>query len=392
MKAVFAAAHEELTRIFTLRPAFSVMILATAIYALFYPQPYLNEALRDVPIALVDRDGTTSSRELARRIDATSDIAVAMVLPDLPSAERAVFARDVSGILLIPKDFERDLLHGRSSPLALYADASYFLIYQRVSGAATAVARAFGAEVETSRLINLGIDPALAMAASDPMPLTAEPLFNPQGGYATYVLPAAFVLLLQQTLLMGAGLLGTFSRVRSHEPLRLGDRLAYTTGRLLAYLALQAVILPVYLIGLPYLYGVPRLGPVLPILIFAVPFVLAVGSLGLLMASVFRNPLIVQLVCGAIGLPFFFLAGFAWPAEAIPEPIRFLALLVPSTSAIDGFVRLSQLGAGLSDVQTQFFVLWGLTFAYAGAVVLCIPKARETTSDEPAGRFHEQRS
>ncbi|MGE3872465.1 MAG: ABC transporter permease [Parvibaculaceae bacterium] len=378
MKAVFAAARQELARIFTLKPVFSVMILATAIYALFYPQPYLNEALRDVPVAVVDRDGTTSSRELARRIEATSDVAVAMILPDLPSAERAVHAREVSGILLIPKDFERDLLHGRSSPIALYADASYFLNYQRVSGAVTAVARAFGAEVEAARLIALGIDPALATAAGDPMPLTAVPLFNPQGGYATYVLPAAFVLLLQQTLLMGAGLLGTFSRAGG--PLYVGDRLASTAGRLLAYLALQAVILPVYLIGLPYLYGVPRLGPALPILIFAVPFVLAVGSLGLFMASVFRNPLIVQLVCGAIGLPFFFLAGFAWPAEAIPEPIRLLALLVPSTSAIDGFVRLSQLGATLSDVQSQFFVLWGLAFAYAGAAALNVPGTKNAAS------------
>ena len=41
------------------------------------------------------------------------------------------------------------------------------------------------------------------------MPLTAVPLFNPEGGYATYVFPAAFVLILQQTLLMGVGLLST---------------------------------------------------------------------------------------------------------------------------------------------------------------------------------------
>ena len=59
---------------------------AVAIYAVFYPQPYLNEALRNVPIAVVDRDGTQASRDLARRVDATPDVAVAMLLPDL--AER----------------------------------------------------------------------------------------------------------------------------------------------------------------------------------------------------------------------------------------------------------------------------------------------------------------
>src|SRR6202011_6252053 len=125
------------------------------------------EALRNVPIAIVDGDGTSTSRELARLIDATSDIAVTLVLPDVISAEREVFARKIFGILAIPKNFERDLLHGRASPIALYADASYFLLYQRVSGGVAAVARALGAEGGTTRLIGIGVDPALASAASD---------------------------------------------------------------------------------------------------------------------------------------------------------------------------------------------------------------------------------
>ena len=88
MKQVLAVFRDELRRIFALRPVFSVLIVGSAFYAVFYPQPYLNEALRNVPIAVVDADGTSASRELARRIDATSDIAVAMVLPDVVSAER----------------------------------------------------------------------------------------------------------------------------------------------------------------------------------------------------------------------------------------------------------------------------------------------------------------
>ncbi len=53
---------------------------------MFYPQPYLNEALRNVPIAIVDQDGTQSSRQLARLVDATPDVAVALVLPDVATA------------------------------------------------------------------------------------------------------------------------------------------------------------------------------------------------------------------------------------------------------------------------------------------------------------------
>src|SRR5712672_3160352 len=371
MKQVLTVFRDELRRIFVLRPVFSVLIVGSAFYAVFYPQPYLNEALRNVPIAIVDGDGTSASRELARRIDATSDVAVTMVLPDVVSAEREVFARKIFGILAIPKNFERDLLHGRASPIALYADASYFLLYQRVSGGVVAVARTLGAEVETVRLMGIGVDPAMAAAASDPMQLTAVALFNPEGGYATYVLPGAFILILHQILLIAVGLLGTLPGADPTEKATddpAPGAFATVAGKMLAYLLIEAVILPLYLIALPYLYGLPRLGGVIPILVFAVPFVLSISGLGLVVAAIFKNPLSVQLVLAAIGLPFFYLAGFAWPTEVIPPAVHVASLLVPSTSAINGFTRLAQLGAPLADVRSEFRILWGLAIFYGGVV------------------------
>lgn len=374
----------EFRRIFELRPAFLVLVGASFIYAWFYPQPYLNEALRDVPIAVVDQDLTSTSREFARRVDATPDVSVAMVLPDFVSAQREVFARNIYGILLIPKNFERDLLHGRASPVALYADASYFLIYQRVNGGVQAVARTLGAEVETAQLIEKRIDPGIAAAAPDPMPLTAVPLFNPQSGYATYVLPAAWVFILQQLLLIGVGLLGTLPGADGAFRRSAVGPVASVLGKLLAYLLLEAAILPFYLIVLPYFYGIPRLGSSAAILFFAVPFVLAVSALALVLASIFRSPLIVQLVMAAVGLPFFFLAGFAWPSEAMPQAIRAFALLVPSTSAIEGFVNLSQLGAPLAGVRSEYFILWALALGYGAlAVLLEMAKRRRVEARAP---------
>jgi ABC-2 type transport system permease protein len=132
---------------------------------------------------------------------------------------------------------------------------------------------------------------------------------------------------------------------------------------------LEAIVLPFYLIILPWLYGIPRLGSPATILFFALPFVLAVGGFGLVIAAIFRKPLAVQLAFAAIGLPFFFLAGFAWPPEAIPEAIQQAAVIVPSSSAIDGFVKLSQLGAPLFDARGDFLILWALAIIYGGIAV-----------------------
>jgi ABC-2 type transport system permease protein len=381
MKSALTICRIELGRVLTLKPAFSVLIVATLIYAALYPQPYRTEALRHVPIAVVDLDGTDSSRELARRVDASADVAVAAVLPDQASAEREVHARNLFGILVIPQYFERDLLHDRQSPVALYADASYFLIYQRISGGVTAVAKTMGAEVETARLIAARVDPRIAAAASDPMPLTAVPLFNPQGGYATYILPAAFILIMQQTLLIGVGLLGTYRNdaIRTGPAASIGP-IAVVTGKLLAYLILEAIIAPFYLIVIPYLYNIPRLGTPLSVFIFALPFVLAVSALGLVIAGLFRSPLTVQLVSAALGIPFLFLAGFSWPTEAMPPFLHAIATVLPSTSAINGIVAVSQLGAPLPYVRHAFLTLWILAAVYIVIAILLESRSRRHTT------------
>lgn len=382
MTGLLAVCRNELNRIVTLPPVFAVMILAVAIYAVLYPQPYLNEALRKSPVIVVDQDRTTTSRELIRRVDATPDVAVVSVEPSLPEARRHIFSREASGILVIPEGLERELLRGRASPVALYADASYFLIYQRIALGITAVTRTMGAETEIRRLIGMGVDRPLAAAAADPMPLTAIPLFNPQGGYASYLLPAAFVLILQQTLLIGIGLLGTLPGARPADETAFASPLATVAGKLLAYLALQAVTVPFLLVVLPWFYGIPRLGSLGSILLFALPFGLAVGSLGLVIAGLFRSALAVQLTMASIGMPFFFLSGFSWPLEAMPRFAQWLSLPIPSTAGIDGFVRLGQLGAGLSDLRWQMVTLWALAGIYTAMAVLL--ERRRATRAAPA--------
>ncbi|WSH68394.1 ABC transporter permease (plasmid) [Rhizobium ruizarguesonis] len=378
MTTILTVCRIELARIFSLKPAFAVLVVASLAYAVFYPQPYRTEALRDVPIAVVDLDGTDSSRELARRVDASADVAVGAVFPDQASATQDVFTRNLYGVLVIPPFFERDLLHHRQSPIALYVDASYFLIYQRLSGGVTSVARTMGAEVETARLVAAGVDPVLAAAAADPMPLTAVPLFNPQGGYATYILPAAFVLILQQTLLIGVGLLGTYRNDElSAEPAASAGPVSVVAGKLLAYLVLEIFIMSFYLIALPYLYNIPRLGAALSILIFALPFALAVSAMGLVLAHLFRDPLTVQLVSAALGIPFLFLAGFSWPTEAIPPFLHAVAILLPSTSAINGMVAVSQMGASIGDVRRPFLTLWALAVAYTAIAILLESRGRQ---------------
>ncbi len=374
MSDILTALRGELRGIFADRQVRLIVLAALVIYALVYPYPYRAELLRDVPVVLVDLDRSTSSADLARQVTASEAVALRHHAPDMIAATRLVQERRAYGVLLIPEGFERALLRGSQSPVALYADASYFLMYQRVMQGAAVPLRQMGAEVEMGRLIAEGTAPDVAFAQVSPAVQVEVPLFNPAAGYATYVLPAAFVLILQQTMLMGLALVAT-RRGQGH-----GHPVWRVLGRMGAWIALYAVLLPLYLIVLPALYGLPNLGNVTAVLMLGLPFVLATGLLAQCVAALFRRGEVVQVVLLAVGLPFFFLSGFAWPVEAIPAHLNWIAQIIPSTAAIDGLVRVSQMGATTPEIAHRLWHLWALFGAFATVAVSLEVLAHSSTN------------
>ena len=92
---------------------------------------------------------------------------------------------------------------------------------------------------------------------------------------------------------------------------------AIVFGKLLAYVLLQAVVLP-------FLFDHPSLSlwPAATWFVCRYSHVRAAlrarrERIGVVIAAIFRKPIAVQLAFAAVGLPIFFLAGFAWPHESI---------------------------------------------------------------------------
>jgi ABC-2 type transport system permease protein len=70
-------------------------------------------------------------------------------------------------------------------------------------------------------------------------------------------------------------------------------------------------------------------------------------------------------------LPLVFTAGFVWPLESIPETIQTFSQLAPSTSAIQGFLKLNQMGAELQQIGHHIALLVVLAIGYlSGALLL----------------------
>ena len=115
------------------------------------------------------------------------------------AAKVLVNSGQVQGLLVIPHDFQRDVLLGKSPTLAFGGDAAYFLVYGTIAEGIATAAGTLGAGVKVARMVSTGSDMALAAEHYTAIKLNAQPVFNPTMGYVNYVVPAVFVLILHQT-------------------------------------------------------------------------------------------------------------------------------------------------------------------------------------------------
>ena len=363
-RGIGGAFTAEWRRVLGMRAAFSLLFLAPLVYGVYYPQPYLNQILRKLPIAVVDNDLSDLSRQIVETLDASGALSVAVRARTLADARTAIDRGKAFAAVEIPAGTERDVLKGITAHIPVYADATYLFMFRST---ASGVAAAVGAL--TSELVSRGArsDGSLVkakLANSSPANVLLQPIFNPVGGYASYIVPAAFVLILQQTLLIGAAMLTGAALAKG------GGAFAGVFGRGIAHLTIYLPALALYLIVLPRIYGFSTLGHLPQLFALASVFLLATSFLGQAIGAWFTRPENATLLLLATSLPQFFTTGFAWPREAIPEAAIALGRIFPAHFAIDGLVRINQLGASIWEVAHDWLGLWCLALVYFALAVI----------------------
>jgi ABC-2 type transport system permease protein len=365
----------EWRRVLGMRGPFIILVIAPLIYGLLLPQPYLGQILRKIPIAVVDNDRSDVSRSIVQTLDASSAVSVAARANTLAEAHAVVDRGEAFAVVGIPSGTERDVLKGTTVHIPIYADATYLFVFRTTgNGIATAISTL------SSELSAAGarIDGSLAkasLASVSPADVLLQPIFNPVGGYASYIVPAAFVVILQQILMIGAAALTGLAVAQAR-----GSAFADVLGRGVAHLTIFLAPLALYFIVLPRIYGFSVLGNPLQLFAIASVFVFAASFLGQAVGAWFKRPETPTLIFLGTSLPQLFLAGFSWPREAIPKSVQAVGYLFPLDLAIDGIVRIGQLGASLREVAHDLRGLWILALAYFALAVMSVVlvKRRQT--------------
>jgi ABC-2 type transport system permease protein len=296
-----------------------------------------------IPLAISDQDRTEASRRLARAFTENHEFEpVGGVDPD---AAATLFRRHVAtAVLVIPRDFEKDLERGGPARAQLLVDAADPVTANQVLTKADAIALS-----ETRRRAE-----SAGISAAPPLQVKVSTRYNPEARSAVFLVPglAAYLMAISAVLLTALTVAGEWER-GSMEQLFASpvSRLEIVLGKLLPYLGLGLIQLLLILGVGTNAFDVPIAGNVLLVILAGLLFLAGMLGQGLFISVVARNQLVAT-QAGALSslLPSLLLSGMLVPIDNMPAPLRALSRIVPARYLVDALRQILLKGNGLDRV------------------------------------------
>ncbi len=379
IKDIWTVFSIEVSRVFSDRMVLLIFFLAPILYPLIFCYIYHNENVENMAVAVVDESRSADSKRFIHKLDATPELCVAYRCSNIGEARRLMDDHDVRSIFYFPKDFSTRLAEMRTARIVVFSDMSSFYFYKAALTGGNSVLIDEMHTIELERYEKAGLTNEEAQIQMQPVVMENTTLFNPTGGYGSFFLPCLLMLVIHQTIFLGICILtgdANENRKSLHlipPHLRRGSVQRVTIGRALCYLLIYVPICILDLWFIPRWFNLPQLGNLYTILIFLLPFVLAVIFFGMTVGNLVVRQKISPMLCFVFfSLVLFFISGMVWPQESMPRFWYLFSYLFPSTPGLQGYVKLASMGAPLSEVRHEYMALWIQAAVYFGASTLIL--------------------
>lgn len=365
---LFIVWKDEFRNVITDAGVLIFFLVAPLGYPLLYCCIYNNEVAKEVPMVVVDQSNSSRSREFTRLCDASRDVKIVGRCANMAEAEAAMNEKKAYGIMLIPQDFNKNIVRGDKSNVLLYSSMSSLLYYKAFLATLTEVSLEMNENIQISKMVSLS-DRQQEVEVK-PIDYEHVTYFNPQSGFASFLIPAVLVLIIQQTLLMGISLLVGAARdrntFRNLIPIQNHYRGTFRIvfGKTFCYLTFYAIVSVYLLWVVPRLFDLPQMGDRMTVAMFMLPFLLACIFFSMTLSALVRDRESSFVIFIFLSLILLFASGISWPASSVPSYWKAFSYLFPSTFGIHGFVKMNTMGATLHDVGFEYLSLWVSTFVY----------------------------
>lgn len=314
-----------------------------------------------VPAAVIDRDGTSMSRELTQELGGMQMVDIAAMPTSFTAARQMMQKGDIYGYFLIPKNFQADLLSGRKPSITFYTNMTYFVPASMLFKTFKATAIYTKAGVALNIANELGADGSALAPMMMPVSISARPIGNPWLNYGVYI-ANSFVPCMLQLMIF---LMTVFS---------IGQEMKYGTSRHLMQMAdgsiLKAVtakLLPQTIIWFAIVFFMtawlfrynhyPMNGSWGWLLLSEFMFVLACQGFALFVISLIPNLRLSLSVCALLGILSFSIAAFSFPVPSMYPAVGIFSYIVPTR-----YNFLIYVDQALNGIDIAYSKMWYIAY------------------------------
>jgi ABC-2 type transport system permease protein len=342
-----------------------------------------------LPIAVLDLDSSDLSRSIIRMVDATPDTAVAVRAGELAEGRGMILAGKVHGLLMLPKNLERDVFAGRRPEVVFFYNTQTLttgnLTLRGVSAAVPTAAAGIRLSLRTAQ----GQPIEEAQAAIAPIPVQTHALFNPTLNYV-YFLLAAILPSLLQIVIVTASAYSVGIDVETRHRLRILRRLGgglwpAMAGKVLPY---TVVFLTVLGASDAVLFGILDLplhgrGWLLDIAGFL--FILSCQLLGALLALLLKPTASAVSIATLLTSPAFGFMGIGFPRLGMGALAYGFGAILPGTWYLMARIDQTIRGTPLDLSWKPILVLLAFVVGFSGLVALRLESIRANAARSAVG-------
>ncbi|HYA48504.1 MAG TPA: ABC transporter permease [Burkholderiales bacterium] len=326
----------------------------------------LNFDVKHIPLAVVDEDGSRTSRDLVDKFRTTEYFDLKAVLGKTPEIDPLMGREDIRAALVIPPKFSEDLLAGRSPSVQVIVDGSNAMSGTTAAGYVGAILQSYSQRITLEALSRRGL-------TGLELPLSSEVRvwYNPELRSARFLVPGlmAFILMVIVTVSTAFSVVrekerGTMDQIRlsSLRPLEL------ILGKVVPYVVISLGSAHLVLLLGEVLFGVGIRGSYPLLLLAMVLFLTGALGQGILISSVTRTQQVAFLIAVLTTmLPTFILSGFVFPVRNMPTAVQIITYLVPARYFLAALRGIILKGAGFGAIWHQFVFLTAFAALSLGA-------------------------
>jgi len=367
IKALWGIIRREFRSFFHTPIAIAILFGGPLFFGILIGMVYDHAKPVDLPIVIVDKDGSSMSGDIIDALDDNQYIKVWKLTGSEFEAREYLRTEKVDGIVTIPAKFESDINQKRTPEIQIDLNTVNILTSNYINTGVLKTLGVINAGIEIKTMEKTGMPAAIAEKQFQSFSVNTDRFYNPESNYLRFLWPGITGGILQQIFLLVIAII--FSK--EFEKKIFGQLLTYSksTGVILLGKTIPYIVVMMAIwIGMLYImypcFKIEIAGGFGTMMLFSFIFIICLLAMGIMVSLIFPTMLLSTEILMIVATPSFIISGYTWPISQMPVIIQAFANLLPLTHFLSGFRKIAFLGNGLYDVRHEISVMLIMTVIY----------------------------